>query len=284
MSRFRRRVDGVLTGMLSDEDDEPAAVARSRTTFEESGAAEQGFEAPSTWRGDYVDALPWGPPKPPDPYPAVLPRPPDPSLAERASVGRSSGIAGLRESSAVPWPGPSTEQGGAAFSDSPWFTVSATFDGEQLWPLGNRRPGQAFNRADDDGRVRAAHDIDEYKPLPLPGAGHRADFQWFAASPVVESDSVLEMSADSSDERDARRWSAGPWPRADVSMDGPVGAADEATSYRSKHRLDGPATDARPKDSRRSKARHAAAAPSVSTTLARKLGGTRTTSRSAPGG
>src|SRR6266481_5875358 len=41
MSRFRRRVDGVLTGMLSDEDDEPAAAARSRTTFEECEAAEQ---------------------------------------------------------------------------------------------------------------------------------------------------------------------------------------------------------------------------------------------------
>ena len=105
--------------------------------------------------------------------------------------------------------------------------------------------------------------------FPPPEPGHRDDFQWFAASPVVESDSVREMSADSSDERDARRWSAGPWPRADESMDGPAGAADEAV-YRSKHRLDGPARDARPQDSRRSKARHAAPAPSVSAALARK--------------
>ena len=78
MSRFRRRVDGVLTGMLSDEDDEPAAVARSRTTFKESEAAEQGFEAPSTWRGDFVDALPWAAPQASGPlscHPAKVARP-----------------------------------------------------------------------------------------------------------------------------------------------------------------------------------------------------------------
>lgn len=283
-TRFRRRVDGVLTGMLSEDEGKLSAAARGRTTIEEAEAAEKGFEAPSTWHGDYVDALPWRRPKPPDPYPAVLPRPPDPNLAVRASAGRSSGISGLPEISVAPWPRLSTGQGAGAFSDSPWFTVSATFDGEQLWPLGNRRPGQAFNRADSDDRVLAARGLDEYQRLPSPEPGHRDDFRWFAASTVVESDSVREMNAESSAERDATRWSAGPGPRADESMNGPASAADVAAGYRSRHRVDGPAKDAKPQDGRRSKARHAAPAPSVSAALARKLGGTRPTSRSASAG
>ncbi|MDR2988101.1 MAG: hypothetical protein LBV34_25025, partial [Nocardiopsaceae bacterium] len=58
MSRFRRRVDGVLTGMLSD-DDTLIPVLKSHDDHEEPAEAEEKwFETPASWDGDYVDALP----------------------------------------------------------------------------------------------------------------------------------------------------------------------------------------------------------------------------------
>src|SRR6266571_3315892 len=58
-SKIRRRVDGLLTGMLSDDADKLApAAARGRTTVRATDVAEKRFEAPPTWRGDHVDALP----------------------------------------------------------------------------------------------------------------------------------------------------------------------------------------------------------------------------------
>ena len=241
-SRFRRRVDGVLTGMLSeDEDNLPRQRTRAGEGLPEAG--EKRFETPSTWDGDYVDALPWHHPKPPDPYPAVLPWSPDPNLAGRASAGRSSGIAGLPESSVTPWPQTPALQGQETYGDSPWLTVSAACDGEQLWPLGNRRPGQARNHDAVDGPAETVRGPEQFQTLPPPRPLHRDDFQWFAAPP-----------------------------------------AGEVGGYRSKHRMDGPAGDAKPPDSRRSRARHAAPAPSVSSELGRRAGGPKPASRSAPAG
>jgi hypothetical protein len=328
MSRFRRRVDGVLTGMLNDDDDTLTPVSKSRTTEEPVEAEEKWFQTPSTWDGDYVDALPWRRPKPPDPYPAVLPRSPDPTLAGRASAGRSSGIAGLPESSVTPWPQESPQEGARAFGDSPWLTVSATFDGEQLWPLGNRRPGQPRKRdkvegpqvdssavgqpvvdgpvvdrpvvdspvvdspvvgrpvvdgpvvgrsvvdspvADSpvaDRTPEAARGLSDFRCVPPPEPQRGRDFEWFVASPVVDSDSAGEESTESSDERDALRWTAGPAALADEGSGGHARAAD-ASGYRSKHRQDGTAKDKRPSDGRRSRARHAAP-PGGSSAVARK--------------
>src|SRR5262245_14481129 len=59
MSRIRRRVDGVLAGMLSDDDDKLTQDSVGRTTARPAEADENLFEVPSTWDGDYVDALPW---------------------------------------------------------------------------------------------------------------------------------------------------------------------------------------------------------------------------------
>jgi hypothetical protein len=89
---------------------------------------------------------------------------------------------------------------------------------------------------------------------PEPPGGD--DFEWFVASPVVEPDLAPEESFDSSDERDALRWTAGPAALAEEGSGGRFRAAD-ASGYRSKHRQDGLAKDKRPSDSRRSKARHA---------------------------
>jgi hypothetical protein len=285
MSRFRRRVDGVLTGILSDDEDNLPLSQRNRAREGLSDAEEKRFETLVTWDGDYVDALPWHQSRPPDPYPAVLPRSPDPNLAGRASAGRSSGIAGLPESSVTPWPQTPARQGPEALGDSPWLTVSAAFDGEQLWPLGNRRPGQARNRNAVDRPGHTVGDLEQFMTLPPAQPLHRDDFQWFAASPAGASDRPAEASPDSSDdERDARRWSAGPGSDAGEGGGGSAGAAGEAGGYRSKHRMDGPAGDVKPPDSRRSRARHAAPAPGASSALGRKAGGPKPPSRSAPHG
>jgi hypothetical protein len=286
MSRIRRRVDGVLTGMLSDDDEKLTPQSIGRTAAGPAEADEKLFEAPSTWDGDYVDALPWRlPEKPPDPYPAVLPRSPDPNLAMRAAAGRSSGIAGLPESSVTPWPQRKPAHDTAGFSDSPWLTVSAAFDGEQLWPLGNRRPGETSNRNRSRGRRtgKAANDLDEFHPLPPP-APRRGDllppapasgddFQWFVAPTDSDHDAPSEKTMDSSDELDARRWLAGPEAKSGTGIEGQAGAADDASGYRSKHRLDTPGKEARPQDGRRPKARHAAPGSGVvSSRLGRRLG------------
>ena len=61
LARMRRRVDGMLTGILSDDADRLAQTASGRrNTVRSAEVAEQCFEAPSRWRGDYVDALPAG--------------------------------------------------------------------------------------------------------------------------------------------------------------------------------------------------------------------------------
>ncbi len=271
MSRFRRRVDGVLTGMLSDDEDNLTSRQRSRTGEGQSEAEEKRFETPSTWDGDYVDALPWHRPKPPDPYPAVLPRSPDPNLARRASAGRSSGIAGLPESSVTPWPPAAHDTG--AFPDSPWLTVSAAFDGEQLWPLGNRRPGQVRSSDAGDRRPEPTGGLDQFRTLPPPQPLGRDEFRWFAAAPAGDSRPEPETGPEfSDDERDARRWSAGP---GSESGDG---------GYRSKHRMDRPAGDTKLADGRPSRARHAApASGGNSAAHGRRAGAPVPASRSASG-
>ncbi|HEX7993290.1 MAG TPA: hypothetical protein VF506_05160, partial [Streptosporangiaceae bacterium] len=282
MSRFRRRVDGVLTGMLSDDEDNLTARQRTRVGEGQSEVEEKLFQTPSTWDGDYVDALPWHSPKPPDPYPAVLPRSPDPNLAGRASAGRSSGIAGLPESSVTPWPQAPAPRGVGGFADSPWLTVSAAFDGEQLWPLGNRRPGQVRNRNAVDRPAVPAGDLDQFPTLPPPQPLRRDEFRWFAAAPAGDSRPAPEIGPEfSDDERDARRWSAGP---GSDPGEGGRGAAREVGGYRSKHRMDRPSGDTRLADSRPSRARHAAPANGGNSALARKVGAPVPGSRSAPGG
>jgi hypothetical protein len=332
MSRFRRRVDGVLTGMLSDDEETLTARQRTRGGERQAEVEEKLFETPLTWDGDYVDALPWHRPKPPDPYPAVLPRSPDPNLAERASAGRSSGIAGLPESSVTPWPQtpapqgagafsdapwpqtqglrgagafsdapwpqplgpqsagvfrdspwprPPASDGAGAFADSPWLTVSAAFDGEQLWPLGNRRPGQVRDRSAVDLQAEAAGGLEQFPTLPPPQPLRRDEFQWFAAPAAGDSGPAPEIGPEfSDDERDARRWSAGPG-----SESGEVGrgAARDVGGYRSKHRMDRPAGDTRLADGRPTRARHAAPANGGSAS-GRKAGAPAPASRSASGG
>lgn len=283
MSRFRRRVDGVLTGMLSDDEDNLTPRQRARTGERHSEAEEKRFETPLTWDGDYVDALPSHRPMRPDPYPAVLPRWPDPNLAGRASAGRSSGIAGLPESSVTPWPQTPARQDAGAFGDSPWLTVSAAFDGEQLWPLGSRRPGQARNRNAVDRPAESVRGLEQFLTLPPPQPLHRYEFQWFTASPAGESDPIPEAGPDSSDdESDARRWSSGPGSDRGEGGRGAAAAVSEVGGYRSKHRLDGPSGDAKPPDGRRSRARHAAPPPRVSSALGHRTGGPKPASRSAP--
>jgi len=271
--------------MLSDDEDNRTPRQRTRSSEQQSQAQEKRFETPSTWDGDYVDALPWHRPKPVDPYPAVLPRSPDPNLAGRASAGRTSGIAGLPESSVTPWPQVPPRQGAGAFGDSPWLTVSAAFDGEQLWPLGNRRPGQARNRNAADHPAEMERDLEQFLTLPPPQPLRRGDFQWFAAAPAGDSGPAHKAgqsrTESSEDERDARRWSAGPGSEIVAGGRGSAGAGGEVGGYRSKHRLDGPAGDAKPPDARRSRARHAAPAPATSPALGRKAGGPRPASRSA---
>ncbi len=59
LAKVRLRVDGVLTGMLSDDADRRTQARSGRRNSSRSGAiADQRFDTPSTWRGAYVDALP----------------------------------------------------------------------------------------------------------------------------------------------------------------------------------------------------------------------------------
>jgi hypothetical protein len=181
--------------------------------------------------------------------------------------------------------------------------VTAAFEGEQLLPLGNRRPGETRNRDAARRTVQAAHDLDEFDRLPPPlprrddfdrleprrddplphEPAPRDDFSWFVAAAGLDHDLPSDEAINLSDELDARRWSAGPEAHADADIGGPPGAAGEASGYRSKHRLDGPANDARPQDGRKSKARHAGPGPRAGSSLACELG-SRQTRLSAPSG
>ena len=62
---------------------------------------------------------------------------------------------------------------------------------------------------------------------------------------------------------------------------GEIGASAPTSGYRSKHRLDGPARNATPEESRRTGPRHAAPPASFGATLSRSLTSPRLTSRSA---
>jgi len=123
----------------------------------------------------------------------------------------------------------------------PWLTPTAAVDGEQLWPLGADRPGDAAESTDNEGAPGAARNNDDVVPLPPPDVRRREAVQRFMAAPVVDLDTVREERArelacgqgrsltagaggrvpgegtaepgDGSEDRDeaaARRWSAGP--------------------------------------------------------------------------
>jgi hypothetical protein len=59
LAKVRLRVDGVLTGMLSDDADRRTQARSGRRSSSRSAAVtDQRFDAPLAWRGAYVDALP----------------------------------------------------------------------------------------------------------------------------------------------------------------------------------------------------------------------------------
>ena len=133
MSRFRRRVDGVLTGMLSDHEHEQTSASSGGTAAGAAEDEEKRFAAPSAWHGGYVDALPSRPRRP---------------------------------------------------------------DGEQLWPLGNRRPGAASKPDDGDRASAAAPGHDELRPLASPGQQLSDTFLWFIAAPVDDPHAVRDPGAE----------------------------------------------------------------------------------------
>ena len=171
MASFKRRMDGLLTRMLSDDADRlTPAAASSRRLVRAIPAAEQRFAAPPAWRGDYVDALPGRRSADSHPYPEIQAAPgPDQSARQLAANGRASG--------GPPWP---------------WLTGSAAVDGERLWPLASRKPGQpgppgAADDFDDLARALAAgENRDDVRPLPSPAERRRDAVQRFMAAPVVD--------------------------------------------------------------------------------------------------
>jgi len=58
LARFRQRVDGLLTGMLSDDPHKMTpAPATAHLAARRAGLADERFPAATAWSGDYVDAL-----------------------------------------------------------------------------------------------------------------------------------------------------------------------------------------------------------------------------------
>ncbi len=214
MARLRRRMDGLLTGILSDDADRlTQAAASSRRMVMPARAEEHRFIAPAAWRGNYVDALPRRRLAGSHPYPET----------RAGAPGRSGASAG------PPWP---------------WLTASAAVDGERRRSLGRKhgQAGEVDDAAEFDELERAlaaGKDWDDVRPLPSPAERRRDAVQRFIAAPVVDLDlarvartraqvrpqascgdaervpAVREhaVSANGADSRDgtaARRWSAGP--------------------------------------------------------------------------
>ena len=291
MASFKRRMDGLLTRMLSDDADKlTPAAASSRRLVRSIPAAEQRFAAPPAWRGDYVDALPGRRSADSHPYPEIQAAPgPDQSARQLAANGRASG--------GPPWP---------------WLTGSAAVDGERLWPLASRKPGQpgppgAADDFDDLARALAAgENRDDVRPLPSPAERRRDAVQRFMAAPVVDLElaRVVRRSqgrwltaADEAGrcpdwrepkDRCAPRGAAAdlrgaPRPAPPRLLEGlGCGAAqdDAEVGHRSRRRPDGQVKD-KPQDGRRPKPRHAAPPLSFGATLTRRLTSTKLTSKSA---
>jgi hypothetical protein len=186
LSKIRRRVDGVLTGILSDDADKlNLAAAEGRDVRRSAEAPEPRFEGPSAWSGDYVDALPARRVPESHPYPDV---PANPPLAcEPRDPGSPAGA---------------TKPAGPAFRVStvnaapwPWLTSSATVDGEQLWPLDTKGTGQADHREELERALAAAQVKADVRPLPPPAERRRDAVQRFMAAPVVDLGMVREERA-----------------------------------------------------------------------------------------
>ncbi len=284
MASFKRRMDGLLTRMLSDDADKltPAAVS-SRRLVRSLPAAEQRFAAPPAWRGDYVDALPGRRSADSHPYPEIQAAPgPDQPARKLAANGRASG--------GPPWP---------------WLTGSAAVDGERLWPLASRKPGQpgqpgAADDFDDLARALAAGESrDDVRPLPSPAERRRDAVQRFMAAPVVDLELARVVRARSQGrlltvaddgvvpETGGPETTAAGEPKAGAagataSFWGPRGAAqdDADAGHRSRRRPDGQ-VKGKPRDGRRAKPRHAAPPLSFGATLTRRLTSTKLTSKSA---
>jgi hypothetical protein len=163
-SRFRRRVDGVLTGMLSDDADKLNPPAGGRDGHRPD-AAEPRFDAPSPWHGDYVDALPAR--REPDSHPY-----PDVPASSSEALQSADGALQSGPHQADAWSRPAYRVSAAPW---PWLTSTAAVDGEQLWPLESARA---------DGR-----------PLPSPAERRRDAVQRFMAAPVVDLGMVREERA-----------------------------------------------------------------------------------------
>jgi hypothetical protein len=186
LTKFRRRVDGVLTGMLSDDADKlNLAAAGGRDVRRSAETPEPRFEGPSAWRGDYVDALPSRRVPESHPYPDVPANPPqacEPRDPESPAGATKPAGPAFRVSTvnAAPWP---------------WLTSSATVDGEQLWPLDSKDPGQADHREELERALAAAQVKADVRPLPPPAERRRDAVQRFMAAPVVDLGMVREERA-----------------------------------------------------------------------------------------
>ena len=258
LARLRRRMDGLLTGILSDEADMRAPAAASRRLIGAVPVPERRFDAPPAWRGSYVDALPVRRSAESHPYPDVQ--------AKAPSGGQ-------------PWP---------------WLTASATVDGEQLWPLAGRDqasplPSPAERRKDAVQRFMAAPvvDLDVARKVRakahgrlLPSAGEDAASRWSAGPAPMTGDTAARDETGPEVSNPAAH-------TADRSFWGPRGAAEEGAGSRSrsKQQPDAQAPDAqgkdKPQDGRRAKPRHAAPPMSLGATLTRRLTRTKLTSKSA---
>lgn len=203
--RFRRRLDGLLTGMLSDDADKLAPVAGgSRRTVRPAPVGAQRFEAPGRWRGDYIDALPGRRSAASHPYPEVPARAPGADEPADTPASRSTASGG------PPWP---------------WLTATATVDGEQLWPLNGGRPGRtdkAVELDDVERALAAGQDRDDVRQVPSPAERRREAVQRFMAAPVVDLDTA----------REARGRAQGRSLTSAGEADSAPGARDQAASGR----------------------------------------------------
>jgi hypothetical protein len=300
MASFKRRMDGLLTRMLSDDADKlTPAAASGRRVVRSIPAAEQRFAAPPGWRGDYVDALPARRSAGSHPYPETQAAPgPDQPARKLAASGKASG--------GPPWP---------------WLTGSAAVDGERLWPLGSRKQGQADQTGaaddfDDLARALAAGESrDDVRPLPSPAERRRDAVQRFMAAPVVDLDLARVVRARSQGrlltianaDDGAAPVTGGPEtggpestgagePKAGTAAAaasfwgprpaaGPTGSRVTAEEEGDAGHRSGPPPDGqvkdKPQDGRRAKPRHAAPPLSFAATLTRRLTSTKLTSKSA---
>jgi len=274
LTRVRQRVDGLLTGMLSD-DAEPIppvplaalgeaglagrtlAVARSRESAQhgesEQGESEHGEsehgESGSEERADPGDrrspdsaAAPPEPADRPDPDPADRPEPDSADRPGSDPAARPYDPPDRRDPDPAGWPYPATPE---SSSGSP-ARRAAVGRNSQLEPCGESNP------ADEPGSRET-------------GSGRQT------------GETGREMPS-----RHGREQGSGREHEADESFWGPDEPAGQAQGgYQSKHRLDGPSRDAQPHDGRRAKPRHAAPPARFGVTLGRTLTGARLTSRSA---